>query len=197
MKRAVIWFLGSVVAMGSLARPTVAQQASPENEANPPASESDASPAATGKQPAEATARERRLADYLDGCKFVGRFTLDGSPDASPKAEEYTISRCEKLPEPDLYRLTARIEYGDVNSEVPMDLRILWSGSTPVITLDSFWIPGMGTFSARVLIHNGRYGGTWQHGDKGGHLFGKIVKDREDHADATSSGPENAEAESN
>jgi len=196
MKRAVIWFLGSVVVMGSIARPTVAQQAPAGNETNPPAGEPDASPPATGKRRAEATDREQRLADYLDGCKFVGRFTLDGSPDASPKTEEYTISRCEKLPEPNLYRLTARIEYGDVNSEVPLDLRVLWSGSTPVITLDSFWIPGMGTFSARVLIHSGRYGGTWQHGDKGGHLFGKIVKDAEDQGDAESSDPDNAEAAS-
>jgi len=52
----------------------------------------------------------------------------------------------------------------------------LWSGNTPVITLDNLWIPGMGTFSARVLIHQGRYAGTWSHGDKGGHLFGRIEK---------------------
>jgi len=46
-----------------------------------------------------------------------------------------------------------------------------------VITMDSFWIPGMGTFGARVLIHSGRYAGTWQHDAVGGHLFGVIKKD--------------------
>jgi hypothetical protein len=60
---------------------------------------------------------------------------------------------------------------------VPIDLKILWSGNTPVITLDNLWIPGMGKFSARVLIHDGRYSGTWSHDAIGGHLFGKIVKE--------------------
>lgn len=115
-----------------------------------------------------------RLAEYLNGCKFVGKFTLDGQDAA--KTEEYTISKCEKLPEADMYRLTARIKYGDIDSELPLELPIRWSANTPVITLDHFWIPAMGTFSARVLLHGDRYAGTWQHGDKGGHMFGKIEK---------------------
>lgn len=123
--------------------------------------------------------REQKLAAYLTGAKFVGRFTIDGK-DAAPKMEEYTISKCEKLPKPNMYRFTARIKYGDVDNEVPMDIQILWSGSTPVITLDSFWIPGMGTFGARVLIHADRYAGTWQHDAVGGHMFGKIVAAKKD-----------------
>ena len=135
-------------------------------------SEPDNAESATAK---DESTRETRLAEYLNGCEFVGRFTLDGRDEGTLKEEEYTISRCEKLPADDMYRMTARIRYGDVNSEVPLDVKILWSGETPVITLDSFWIPGMGTFSSRVLIHRDRYSGTWQHDDKGGHLFGRIV----------------------
>lgn len=120
--------------------------------------------------------RESKLAQYLSGSIFAGQFTVDGKPSLSPKAEEYTIAKCEKLDAPDLYRLTARIKYGQVDSEVPMDIKILWSGNTPVITLDSLWIPGMGTFSARVLIHSNRYAGTWQHDAVGGHMFGMIRK---------------------
>lgn len=119
--------------------------------------------------------REQRLAAYLSGAKFVGNFTIDGK-DVGSKAEEYTISKCEKLPKPDMYRLTARIKYGDTDSEVPLEIKILWAGRTPVITLDSFWIPGMGTFGARVLIHADRYAGSWQHDDVGGLMFGKIIK---------------------
>ncbi|MEO1615641.1 MAG: hypothetical protein AAFV88_07325 [Planctomycetota bacterium] len=128
--------------------------------------------------PADAE-REQRLANYLSGTQFIGRFTVDGV-DKPPKTEAYTIESCEKLPADNLYRLKARIKYGSVDQTVPLDLKILWSGNTPVITLDSIWIPGMGTFDARVLIQadkeRGRYAGTWQHDDKGGHLFGKIVK---------------------
>ena len=37
-------------------------------------------------------------------------------------------------------------------------------------------IPGFGTFTSRVLIYRGQYAGTWDGGDHGGHLFGKIEK---------------------
>ncbi len=125
----------------------------------------------------EQKARELRLAKYLTGAKFLGNFTIEGKSDTLPKPEAYTISKCEKLPQTDMYRLTARIKYGEIDSEVPLDLKILWAGRTPVITMDSFWIPGMGTFGARVLIHSGRYAGTWQHDEVGGHLFGVIKKE--------------------
>lgn len=128
------------------------------------------------EKPEAEKSRETKIAEYLTGAKFVGRYTTDSDKEASAKPETYTISKVEKLPEPDLYRLTSRIQYGTTDSEVPMDLKILWSGTTPVITLDNLWIPGMGTFSARVLIHDGRYSGTWSHDEVGGHLFGKIVK---------------------
>jgi len=120
--------------------------------------------------------RETRIANYLTGSKFVGKYTTDTGKDDAAKQETYTITKVEKLPEADMYRLTSRIQYGSTDSEVPMDLKILWAGSTPVITLDNVWIPGLGTFSARVLIHDGRYSGTWSHDEVGGHLFGKIVK---------------------
>lgn len=120
--------------------------------------------------------REERIADFLSGSKFVGRYTTDQDDSGTAKPETYTISKVEKLPEPDLYRLTSRIQYGQTDSEVPIDIKILWSGNTPVITLDNLWIPGLGTFSGRVLIHDGRYAGTWAHGEKGGHMFGRIEK---------------------
>ena len=145
------------------------------------AAQEKASPETTTAQKADEASkedREQRLADYLSGAKFVGNFTIDGK-DVGAKAEEYTISKCEKLPAPDMYRMTARIKYGETDSEVPLEIKILWSGRTPVITLDSFWIPGMGTFGARVLIHSDRYAGTWQHDAVGGHMFGKIVKEKD------------------
>lgn len=122
----------------------------------------------------EATAkpRQQRIARYLSGAIFTGQFTVAGKPESKP--ESYTISSCESLGHDDLYRMKVKIRYGDVDGEFPMDLRILWAGSTPVITLDSIWIPGLGTFSARVVIHQDRYAGTWQHDEKGGHLFGTI-----------------------
>ncbi len=139
-------------------------------------SNSEAITAEATPAPAEELPREQRLANYLTGAKFVGAFTTDRSGPGKQKEESYTISKCEKLPEADMYRLTAKIKYGDTDGEFPIDLKILWSGDTPVITLDQLWIPGLGTFSARVLILNGRYAGTWDHGPVGGHMFGRIEK---------------------
>jgi len=123
---------------------------------------------------AEPTPREQRLARYLSGAVFEGEFTIDGS-DNSRKPERYEIKSCEKLSAPDRFKLVTRIKYGDIDSEVPIEIRVLFAGETPVITLDSLWIPGMGTFDARVLIRRDRYAGTWKHDDVGGHLFGRIV----------------------
>ena len=156
------------------------KQSSEETESEKQAGENkQPSVAGQQKEPSaeEKKDRELRLAKYLSGAKFLGNFTIEGKSDALPKPEAYTISKCEKLPQPDMYRLTARIKYGEIDSEVPLDLKILWAGRTPVITMDAFWIPGMGTFGARVLIHAGRYAGTWQHDEIGGHLFGVIKKE--------------------
>lgn len=163
MNRVFLWLVVAALALSPLAQASL--------DAQQPATES------ADKNSADDGDRDERLAKYLTGVKFVGMFRIDGKEDAPGKVEEYTISKCEKLPKPNTFRMTARIKYGDVDSEVPLELTILWSGKTPVITLDSFWIPGMGTFDARVLIHSNRYAGTWQHGKVGGVMFGKIVKD--------------------
>lgn len=162
----LLFFVASIASVCS------AQDAAPvaETPSAPPAVSTDTPKVGEASDSDAGT----RLALYLSGCKFVGKFTIDGKDNA--KTEEYTISKCEKLADPDMYRLTARIKYGDIDSELPLELPIRWSGNTPVITLDNFWIPGMGTFSARVLLHSDRYAGTWQHDAVGGHMFGKIER---------------------
>jgi hypothetical protein len=176
MHRIIIVTVGSLLMAPLTFSPAVAQPPSESSSAE--GSQRETTPA-DDPSAAPANEREQKLAAYLSGATFVGKFTIDGKEDMAPKTEEYTISKCEKLPQPDMYRMTARIKYGDVDSEVPLDIKILWSGNTPVITLDSFWIPGMGTFGARVLIHSGRYAGTWQHDAVGGHMFGQIKRPSE------------------
>lgn len=178
MQRIATWCLSITSLAFLMSGNTIAQELAIPQKGLPTASpqadqpsDQSSSKEAGGEQDGD---RGERLAEYLSGAKFVGKFTIEGKEDAAPKTEEYTISKCEKLAQPDMYRLTARIKYGEVDSEVPLDLKILWAGNTPVITMDAFWIPGMGTFGARVLIHSDRYAGTWQHDEVGGHLFGVI-----------------------
>jgi hypothetical protein len=120
----------------------------------------------------------KKLEGDLTNVKLSGRFTVAGREDQSPKAEEYTITRAIKLPDGDLWMITARIKYGDKDTTVPMPLEIKWAGDTPIISLTNLAIPGLGTFTSRVVIYDNQYAGTWQHGKVGGHLFGRIEKIR-------------------
>lgn len=121
----------------------------------------------------------KKLTKDLTGVKLVGRFTVTGKGEMTPKEEEYTITSAMKLDEPDLWLLKARVKYGKTDGTFPIPLEIKWAGDTPVITLTNLEIPGLGTFSSRVVIYEGRYAGTWQHGDVGGHLFGVLKYDDE------------------
>lgn len=111
----------------------------------------------------------------LTNTKFIGKFTVTGMEDKPPKEEEYTITSVKKLEKGDWWEIVARIKYGDHDVTVPMRMEVQWADKTPVITVDRLFIPGLGTFDARVLLRKDKYAGTWAHDSVGGHLFGRIV----------------------
>lgn len=123
--------------------------------------------------PANRAALETRLAETLTGATLVGTFSVDGREGAKP--ERYEIASARKL-EGDNWVVTARIKYGTNDVSVPLVVKMLWAADTPILTIDDLTIPGLGTFTSRVMFHGDRYAGTWQHGDHGGHLWGKIQK---------------------
>jgi len=125
----------------------------------------------------------KKLEADLTSVKLIGRFTVAGREDREPRPEEYTITSALKLPDGDMWLIKARIKYGDKDTTVPIPLEIKWAGDTPVITLTDLAIPGLGTFTSRVVIYDNRYAGTWQHGKVGGNLFGRIEKLTEEKAE--------------
>jgi hypothetical protein len=128
------------------------------------------------KPTAEQEALFKKFTEQLSGAKLVGHFTMFGKEEGELKKEEYHIASVTKLAEGDYWLFKARVKYGDKDVTVPMPLEVKWAGDTPVITLTETTIPGMGTFSSRVVIYNDTYAGWWQHGKVGGHLFGRIEK---------------------
>ena len=112
----------------------------------------------------------------LTQAKLAGRFTVSGQSGGAGKKEEYTISSVKKMPQGDFWLFKARLKYGGRNMTLPLALEVKWAGDTPVITLTETTIPGLGTFSARVVIHGGQYAGIWKHGKHGGQMFGEIQK---------------------
>ena len=119
---------------------------------------------------------EKKFAEQLSGVRFIGKFTLLGKEDQTPKEESYEITSVMKTDTENVWLFKTRIMYGDKDVTVPLPLEVRWAGDTPMISLTDFTIPQMGTFSARVVIYNNKYAGTWSHGEKGGHLFGRIEK---------------------
>lgn len=118
----------------------------------------------------------QKFIEQMNGVKLVGRFTIIGKDDGPLAKEEYIIQKVEKLPDGDKWLIHARIKYGKHDVALPLPLDVKWAGNTAVITLDDMTIPGLGTFSSRVVIDKDRYAGTWKHDNVGGHLFGVIEK---------------------
>ena len=115
-----------------------------------------------------------KFKELMNGVKLVGKFTVLGREQDKLPTEEYEIKSVSKLPDGDKWLFNARVKYGKLDVTLPMALDVMWSGDTPVITLTDVTIPGLGTFSCRVLIYNGKYAGTWTHGKAGGHMFGVL-----------------------
>lgn len=121
-------------------------------------------------------AHHQRFTGQMTGARFVGRFTTRGQEDAPAVKDEYEIKSVKKLEKGDAWLFEARIKYGRTDVTVPVPIDVIWAGDTPVITLKETTLPGLGTFSARIVIHGSSYAGTWSHGEVGGHMFGTIEK---------------------
>lgn len=154
-----------LAATSALAQSAQAQSAPGEKQ---PAAEK---PAEAAQPPLNEA--EKKFQQTLSGAALVGYFTDSNNRHAAPKEERYTIHQVSKIGG-NLWLFQARIQYGERDLTLPLPLRVEWAGKTPVITLDNLPVPPLGSFSARVVIHEGKYAGTWSGGDHGGHLFGRV-----------------------
>ena len=118
---------------------------------------------------------EKAFSERMANSVMVGKFTIDGKDDADPKAERYEITSVTKA-QGDYWTFLARVKYGKIDTKVPITVKILWAGDTPMVSLTDLTIPGLGTFTSRVIFYENRYAGTWQHGKVGGHMYGRIEK---------------------
>ncbi len=124
----------------------------------------------------ELNAAEKLFQDALNNVTLVGFFTQGDT--AELHDDKYVIERVTKVKE-DTWKFEARIQYNKKDFKVAMPLPVKFAGDTPVISLTNFAVPGFGSFTARVVMYNGAYAGTWGSAGANGHggkLFGKIVK---------------------
>jgi hypothetical protein len=137
-----------------------------------------ATPAETAPSAANApspAAREASFAKLLSGATLEGSYTSTGAEADGAKLsrDKYTLGEVKKL-DGKLWSIQTRIQYGEHDVTVPITVPVEWAGDTPVIVVDKLALPGLGTFSARVMFFAKHYAGYWEHGDHGGHLFGIV-----------------------
>ncbi|HRX84240.1 MAG TPA: hypothetical protein P5572_04400 [Phycisphaerae bacterium] len=181
-----LWIVpASVLALAALLPFAAAEDQSPATPAmeTSPAETPSPSPTSSSLSPAE-----RAFADLLTGVTLEGTWQstnfAEGEAPAlgEPHTDRYTIEKAEKLTG-DHWMITARVQYADKDVALPVPVRVVWAGDTPVITLDTMSLPMLGTYSARVLFHKNFYSGVWYAADHGGVMSGRISRSAGDTKD--------------
>lgn len=116
---------------------------------------------------------EKEFQESLIGVVLEGQSTRDGRPGLSD--DKYTIDKVVKQ-SGDIWTFYARVQYQGKDVTLPFPVAVKWAGDTPVITMTDQALPGMGSYTARVIIYRGHYAGTWSGAKGGGKVFGRIVK---------------------
>lgn len=120
-------------------------------------------------------ARDKAFEEMLSGVQLVGYFTMDDAPDRAPSEERYTITKVTRQ-RGDLWRFDTRVQYGERDVTLPIVVPVKWADDTPMVSLTNFGIPGLGTYSARVVFYDGKYAGMWRGGRRGGLMYGRIER---------------------
>jgi len=82
------------------------------------------------------------------------------------KEDKYTILGVTKVGG-DVWLLNARIQYGQKDFVAPVPVQVKWRATRRSSSWINAGLPGSGTYSARVLIHEKTYAGSWTGGDHG------------------------------
>jgi hypothetical protein len=166
-------FVVCVLFGGTLA----AQENGKEKGKEPEKAAAPTSPTPAAKPKLTQAELEAAFKATLTKATLVGRWSaLNGGKLSPEKEDKYTIVSVTKLGG-EAWLIHARIQYGNKDFVAPVPVQVKWAGDTPVITLDDVGIPGSQSFSARVLIYNKTYAGTWSGGGHAGLMNGLVVND--------------------
>ena len=133
--------------------------------------------------PAEQEALEQAFAESMRDVVLEGNFTIQRAGDKSaeegepPKlqTDRYHISKIVHRAG-DIWTFHTRIQFGSRDFTFPVPVNLLWAGDTPVVSVTDLGLPGMGTYTARVVFYKDSYAGTWWADEAGGNLFGRITR---------------------
>lgn len=116
---------------------------------------------------------EKDFEQMMAGCTLVGH-SMQSNREGLSGEERYEIAKATKV-SGDTWLLQSTMKIGGKQWPLPLPVTIKWAGDTPVITVTDLAIPGMGSYTARVVLYRDQYAGTWSGKTASGQLFGKIV----------------------
>ena len=124
---------------------------------------------------------EKQFQETFDNVMLRGHFRLTQGDKLGPQQEElYGVQSVTKLLGNRWNFNGVRIKYGgkDVTLPFPIPVDVVWAGDTPVISVTDLNIPGVGTYTARVMVFRDIYTGAWFASDHGGSMAGSISKNK-------------------
>ncbi len=128
-------------------------------------------------EPAAAVASEMeaKFIATLTNATFKGRWAGIKDGQLGPEKEDsYEVVGVTKI-DGDKWTINARMSYGGKRLVLPIPALVKWAGDTPVLVIDQLSL-GIGpTYSARVMIYEKTYAGSWSGGGKAGLLSGLIT----------------------
>lgn len=122
---------------------------------------------------------EAKFKSMLTKATLSGRWaSTTGGVLGSEKEDKYNIESVGKV-SGDSWVVNAKIKYNDREFIAPLPIKVRFAGDTPVIIVDDLTMPGGNrSYSARVMIYEHTYAGTWSGGEHGGMLYGTISNEK-------------------
>ena len=131
------------------------------------------------KPPQSQEELEARFKSTFNKATMSGRWSpLQEGKLGEEKKDQYTINSVTKVGK-DLWLMNAQMHYGGKDMTIPVPVQVKWAGDTAVIIVDKFGVPGGSgntAYSARVMVYENTYSGTWSGGDHAGMLYGTITQ---------------------
>lgn len=136
-------------------------------------------PALAGQKPLPSDMEERFKALFTKAT-LSGRWARlkDGVLGEERAGDKYTVLSVVKR-DGDNWTVNAKMKYGEKELIIPVPVRMNFTGDTALLMVEDLAIPGGGTYTARLMIFERTYSGTWKDQRGGGMLYGTITNEAE------------------
>jgi hypothetical protein len=140
----------------------------------------DSSKTASAAQKPLPSDPEERFKALFTRATLSGRWARikDGVLGEERTGDKYTIISVAKR-EGDNWTVNAKMKYGEKELIMPVPVKMKFAGDTAILMVEDLGIPGGGTYTARLLIFERTYSGTWKDQRGGGMLYGTITGEKE------------------